>query len=524
MAWLSVLSFFHLGCIAQIILTVACAFLLHKCAKFMLGTATRERLLKAGTVGRFVGRFEENIDLLSVEKGGAANLCLTISLTSKQSLSHQHVRDALVRLVKRQPMLRARITTENGGRYFEIKEINEVISMLDITFSDVKTSDWKDVWFEYTAKQFGNGLLWRVVILQEKFASVTKDYANTLMFSFNHSFIDGVSCVKFCKQFLKNMNELANGATVDQEIPSLNMLPYFHDIVTLTRPWHLLFNFILTYCGFGPIFRFFAKRSMLRQFQTIKCNPYFAQFPPRLDVLSFTEPACRLSAKVFTENETKNILQACKANNCTVTGALAAAANLAFCELIKDSMKGNEVAKIKWDFAIDAKRRFEPKPQEEYLGFFVYMCYEPCMNHVIGSDVDFWKVARETTKEIRDGVKAERYITAETMLCHTMKPKEFFDLFDRELSIRSSACNSFSSFGSFGFSDDVQHQYYKLHEIFVNCLTHNMPHTFVHFNHTVNDKMYWQITHDESRIETRHAEEFASLCFGRFIEIARGRV
>ena len=59
---------------------------------------------------------------------------------------------------------------------------------------------------------------------------------------------------------------------------------------------------------------------------------------------------CRLNAKVFTENETKNILQACKANHCTVTEALTAAANLAFCGPVQDSMKENEDAKIKWEF------------------------------------------------------------------------------------------------------------------------------------------------------------------------------
>jgi hypothetical protein len=45
-------------------------------------------------------------------------------------------------------MLRAVITTmANGDRYFDIKEINEVIAMLDITTSDVKASDWQSVWF-----------------------------------------------------------------------------------------------------------------------------------------------------------------------------------------------------------------------------------------------------------------------------------------------------------------------------------------------------------------------------------------
>ena len=523
MTWLLVLSVFNLGYIAQILLTVVCSFLFYKCAKFMFGKATRKRLLKP--VGRLLGRFEAQLDVLSVEKGGTTNTCLMVSLTSKQSLSHQHVRDALVWLVKRQPMLRAiRITTENGDKYFEIKEINEVLSMLDITSSHVKNSDWKDVWFEYTAKQFGNGLLWRVVILQEEFVSVTKDYANTLMFSFNHCLVDGVSCVRFCKQFLNNLNELANGTAVDQEISSLNMLPYFHDIILRTRPWQSLLNFMLTYFGLGPIFRFFMNRSISRQFQTMKCNPYYAQFPPRLDVSNFAGP-CRLNAKVFTENETKNILHACKANHCTVTGALAAAANLAFSGLVQDSMKEKEDAKIKWEFYIDAKRRFEPKPHEEYLGFFVYMCDEPSMSYMAGSDVDFWKVARETTKEIQDSLKAERYVTKETMLSHMMKPKENVDLLDRELSTRLSVCNSISSFGSFNFGDDIQRQSYKFKEIFVNSVSNGLPNTvFLHFNYTINGKMSWQITHDPSRIKIQHAEEFANLCFGRFMEIARGRV
>ena len=43
------------------------------------------------------------------------------------------------------------------------------------------------------------------------------------------------------------------------------------------------------------------------------------------------------------------------------------------------------------------------------------------------------------------------------------------------------------------------------------------------FNHTVNGKMCWQIIHDESRVEYHHAKKFASLCFGRFIEIARSQ-
>ena len=158
----------------------------------------------------------------------------------------------------------------NGEKYFEIKEINEVIAILDITASDVKSSDWKDVWCEYTTKPRGNSLLWRTVILQEEFIVDTRDYVTTVMFSFNHSSIDGVSCVKFCKKFLRHLNKLADGATVDQEIPSLNMLPYYHDIVTQKRSLYSVLNFMLTYCGLRPVLRFLVKRMISYHLETIK--------------------------------------------------------------------------------------------------------------------------------------------------------------------------------------------------------------------------------------------------------------
>ena len=162
----------------QAFLTVVCVFVFYTLSKIMRYLAGEARVLpqnSAGSNRRRLGHLEELLDMFSMEKYGTTNVC--VSITSKQSLVHQHVYDALVLLSKRQPMLRAVIETmANGHRYFEIKEINEVITMLDITTSDVKASDWQSVWFEYTAKPRGNGLLWRVVILQEEFMQDTKDY------------------------------------------------------------------------------------------------------------------------------------------------------------------------------------------------------------------------------------------------------------------------------------------------------------------------------------------------------------
>ena len=357
--------------------------------KYAFGSTKSKHYIKPGTVERCHGPVEEMFDIYSVERGETGNLCVTICLTSKQTMSYQLVYDALVLLVKRQPMLRAVINTiENGDKYFVIKEISEVIKMLNITKSDVKASAWKDVWFEYTRKERENGLLWRVVIFQEEFLPDTK-HENTLMFNFNHSSTDGVSGVKLCKQFLHKINELANNAIdVNDEIPSLELLPYFHDIVTRKRPLYSIVNFLFSCCGVRSLFRFLIKRMISKALQAMKWNPYYIQFPPDLHISSFAGPS-RLMAKVFTEQETKNMVETCNRNHCTVTGALTVAAHLAFCELIKDGMEGDKGVKLKTEFAINAQRFCDPKPHEDYLGLFVYIFDEFYMSYHDGNDVDF---------------------------------------------------------------------------------------------------------------------------------------
>ena len=478
--------------------------------RYLAGEARVLPQNSAGSNRRRLGHLEELLDMFSMEKSGTTNVCVSISITSKQSLVHQHVYDALVLLSKRQPMLRAVIETmANGYRYFEIKEINEVIAMLDITTSDVKASDWQSVWFEYTAKPRGNGLLWRVVILQEEFMQDTKDYANTLMFNFNHACIDGVSSVKFCEQFLNYMNELANGtSSVDEEISSLDLLPYCHEIVTRGRIWHSLFNFLLAYCGLRPIMKFCMEKMMNRELQKKPDNPYHTQFPRNSEVS--TAVPCRLGVKVFTEKETKGIVQACKRNNCSVTGAIAAAAHLAFCKLIGPGQPNSKM-ELGLPFSINAQRFCDPKPPKEYLGYFVYGCENIYMKYLAGDTVDVWKLAQETTQQIKDFVKKEAYVSEATVVAGLLEPRKLFNLSVSDDLFAKGGCNFISSFGCFNLGNH-QPETYILHECFINALIHGTAYTFFHFIHTINGKMTWQITTNDA-VHTKHVKKFANLCF-----------
>ena len=133
-------------------------------------------------------------------------------------------------------MLRAVITTSSGEVHFEVMDGDEITDMIDFTSSEVKASQWNDVWQEVAFKERGTRLLWKAVLLQEEFLSEAKCYTNTLIFNFNHCCVDGVSSMKFTQQFLHYLNGLAEGSiTSDKDISSLR----FMDLLTRESPWSL---------------------------------------------------------------------------------------------------------------------------------------------------------------------------------------------------------------------------------------------------------------------------------------------
>ena len=222
------------------------------------------------------------------------------------------------------------------------------------------------------------------------------------------------------------------------------------------------------------------------------------------------------SIKVFSKKETSDIIQTCRANNCTVTAAITTAANLAFCRLL-ESGKSKE-AKISCLFAINGRHFCDPRPNDSYLGNFVYL-HEDCHMNYCDNGADFWKLAGETTKKVKSYVEKEEFITELTVMDGIMKPIEYVESFVNEKLFPQSDCNLISSFGSFNF-DEGNESDYKLHECFVNDNESGLNCTFSHFNHTINGKMTWQIVSNLT-VHSEHAETFANSCYDKFIEISR---
>ena len=255
--------------------------------KILLNKGTESR--QSATTRRRLGKHEILMNLQSEKRQGTVEVSLIFSLRSETKLHEKHVRQALVLLAKRQPMLRAIITTSpcslstassKKDTFFDIIDGNEIASMIDFKSSEVKARHWQHVWNEVASKQRGTRLLWKGVMLKEEFLSEAKCYANTLIFNFNHCIVDGVSTMKFCQQFLHYLNGLAEGSfTSKDDVCSLGLAPSLMDLLTRKRPsslWQILARCL----GISGLSRLIFKKAFRQSQSQKQRNPFFAQFPP----------------------------------------------------------------------------------------------------------------------------------------------------------------------------------------------------------------------------------------------------
>ena len=464
---------------------------------------------------RRLGKFEESMEIFSNERQGTTNSCYVMTLHSKKELKESLVRDALLRLAKRQPLLRAVIKIvsnsswfgQNNESYFEIIEPSKIGDMIHLTTSDVNASQWQKAWYDTVMSQIKTGLLWRTVLFTEEYLPDSENYVNTIIFRVNHCIIDGVSGMNLCKQFLSYLNSVAENTRVrGEDVPSHELLPSFHAIISNTRSRSSWKN-LQAYVGLHFIYKFMKRLKLCILLASKPEKPYpFFMTQPSLEV-------CDLVYKVFSETHTSQIRKVCRSKGVTVTGALMAAAHKAFCKLIRnqDSVIAKEQEKLMHMFALSGLRFCEPRPPAEYLGNFLLSDMLP----MFCNTDDFWSMAQEATKQIRIIIREGKNVSACLAEFDIFTPKELADEFQSPLDPKKKLSlfnvhNYISSAGAFTYDDSTS--MYKLHE----CLYYSVPFGFAsfatHFNTTVNGKMSWVILCSKF-VPGKIEEQFAALCF-----------
>ena len=492
----------------QIIVATLCLIFTWKALKWITSTT----ILIRNQNSRRLDFLETLTEIMSHSFDGHGNLSCCLTLTSKESLSFQHVHDALVLLVKRQPMLRAVVSTNNDGeRYFDIRNINDAIQLFDITKSDEKISDWKDIVYKYTSTVHKSSLPWRAVILQEEFDSTTQEYSNMIMFAMNHSCLDAIACIKFVQQFLQNMNEISNGITnVNKDVKSLELLPSAHNLVIQKRISHSLFRFIVSQFRLRPILGFLLKTMMSYAFKKKPINPYYIKHPPlhRDDIPP--EKRERINLRTFTEQETKSIIDACKANGCTVTGAITAATYLAFYDLLNDRYEPKQNTETL--IPINNRPFIHSKAPDDYLGLFTYFQHHS-FKYSHANPENFWIMAKESTAQLKEILRKKAFVN-ELSLISVLDPNILRKIYFKNDSFLTGTSTGISSYGIFNF--DNKHERglntYILKNSYIFPIMPIENTLFAHFPYTINGKLTW-IIKSRTTISDAQAQMFMNSCF-----------
>ena len=270
---------------------------------------------------RPVGPLEKGL-INGFDKRHIPMIVVLLRLKSKVHLDPDKVRQALVLLAKRYPLLRMKISNQSRNGEPVTEYFTEVEDPSEINFKVVKDLNGDDLESVFerefeTPFDFNFGPLWRAVLLDEIHVDGAEDaYKNAIIFSFLHVIADGRSILLSLKEFFRYLTMVCEGREV--QVTSMPFRP---------STGHLMQH----RCRPSLLERvFFRAWSWMSNIKTVLKIPspenlYLASYPP----VSIRDPAATDKTSVvyreYSLEETQGLIKACKMFKCSVHGAITAA-------------------------------------------------------------------------------------------------------------------------------------------------------------------------------------------------------
>ena len=458
---------------------------------------------------RELGCMEIMMKLLHDESMGILSNALW--LVSKEQLTENLLRKALNRLARKVPQLRLRIQHKEDNKsgtktlYFaEIKDFQMDSEVLD-------TTDWISVISEEWLKPFNceTGPLWRVKFIP-KVALGKKDHTfqheYVIIFSNCHAILDGMS-YQTVFGYLLDCLEDTRGNKIENPI-SMEILPPLEDVVHLRQT---NFGKFLAWI-MEQILKRATGRKLMRLLTSGGKHPYFDSTAAAIEEDPTVPQVSSLVPLEFTQEETSNIVRACRARNTTVNGALHAAAFLAFMRFLP----GKSPKKVKTSCPVNLRRHLSDLKdhKQDSLGVFVSLCEiklnpNPILEET--SDV-FWALVKDTNKQIKKSIETLAYAKDLKYMSIFMSAIQRADLKIGDLLINEDhygreGCFLLTNMGKCDYLTRSENCYFKLagryggssDQRFGAILTHNL--------NTFNDRIYWTIIYSKHIIKTEKVEE-----------------
>ena len=458
----------------------------------------REKLIRP------VGPLEKGL-LLTEEKRRGANIITLIGLTSKIQLHPEMVRQALILLAKRYPLLRMKLVKESKNGEPIREYFTEVEDPSEINFKvlkDYSPDDLESV-FERESEislDFKLGPLWRAILLKEIHAVEEDTHKNAIVFTFHHVITDGRSVAAMLEQLLCYLTLLYEG----QEI-LVESMPF--------RPSTA--NLMLHCCTPSALDKVvFSLTAGISRFRAFLFNPprpdnlYLASYPP---VFTCDSPAPNKTSIVYREfspDETMSLTKTCKKLKCSVHGAITAASHIAMAKILQ---KGNEKAPngpllIKASCNVDLRK--ECRPEIKSNEFVLCVSSLRTEISVYPFIEDFWKFAQECMQKIKWSFFAgqhHRFLKQCHMILAAVEQQGTVPPSQQDLRVFN-----LSNMGKYQWS--MEHKGpYRLDRIVASVTLQPTGPVFALLCSTINGTLYWTNSYNMQVVSREQAIEFLDL-------------
>ena len=305
-------------------------------------------------------------------------------------------------------------------------------------------------------------------------------------------------------QFLAYLNRLESGENITVE--SLPLLPPLSQLIErhLTpKAWEkLLF----------PVF--YGTTSHLQNiiFKQEKLDPFLAVYPPLSEDPSVPKAAVVISRNLTAE-ETLKLTRNCKAQGCTVHGAITAAAALAVADMIKVREKAT-VPPIQTTYDVSIRTDCSPVITKDHVGFFVSAC---CPLQVVVPEMksvaDFWMLAKDCSSKVKHFVSEKRHLRRLKLTSNFGKLIATFNT-NRGTGRLGNVFNlHLSNTGKFeiGFGSDWVHNFNATY--YASSISNSGP-VFLNNIVSVNGRLFWSFVYYRNITTATVANDFAdkTLC------------
>ena len=419
-------------------------------------------------------------------KKGIGFSYLLTPINSKIPIEADILRRALVMVSCRQPLLRATIKETPKMNYFICNDEhpNFQFCVMDKEVADVE--EITEEVFEKTKFESGDGALWKVTLIPGKYDRSTDSYKGVIVLAVSHAVANAPSLVVILKQSLEYLEQIHKGTK-----PSLKCIesaPLYSNSATLLS--HKLQKMNTSY---NPSPNYI--------------NPVLSQFPTIEDNFQKTAPKTKVIVRKIPADRALFLLQQCRGNNSTITGALLAACHVSFMSFLNGTdLPTTSTNDLTCLAAVNSEH--QPRLPIDYVG-----CHYGALTYdipIATSYKNFWQLAHVLSSKLREDTKGGKHLEFLSKIESDYKEfmKGCLHQGSLRLANRQKSSLIVSNVGNFKV-ENTSEQLFHPQEFIVGTPIHKRFGTFGNYIMSLNGVINYMFCYDSSIISKDVACKYA---------------